>query len=109
MSRAGHRHRPLPHCITASTAGLRGATLRWLAQRQLEEERRGHPPVAATLGGAQSADQIVDLLLGRHACTEGALPRRGDGARVQLEPHVWVEGHETAPGLDDLEARLPRR
>src|SRR5690349_20084337 len=77
-----------------------------LAECQIEAERRGYPLMLA-LRRAEAEHQIVELALGRDAGLDGAFARRGDGARVKLEPHLRVQGREVAVHVNHLEARLP--
>jgi hypothetical protein len=76
-----------------------------LAQYQVQKERRGHPLVSASSGGPERSNQVVDHL-GGDACLDGALLRRREGARVDLEAYSWVLDAEEAVCLGDVQSRL---
>ena len=79
-----------------------------LAQDQVEKERRGHPLVSARFRGPEDGDYVIDHL-GGDACLDGALSRRRETARVDLETGHRVLGREEAVRLGDLQTRLAGR
>ena len=62
-----------------------------------------------TFRGAKITHQIVDLLPGCDARGDGAVPRRRQCGRVQVEAKLRIDDPESSVDANDVKARRVRR